>query len=420
MRIFASCVALAAAVSLAQPCPFDAQVRALGSADGGIDALKEITRTMMKEPVVREWIAAPGKGCTTELHPHVTVLESPSNRCSAAIVELERTATGCKEVNVVVGGAPHRMFALVSADARGKLAATWTFSRPGTPVPAPTATAPFRAECAGSLVASDAGVVIAAANDPGLHFDGCSQRGVPEVDVRREVLGCLDKSGSRDVTLRFYGVDAGEPSCIVSTQQVDDVAVVRSGALEHLGPYIDSPAHFRGSTAYFEIVKGAPKWLCADPGFVTNGVCTSPLIAPVAAREGCRPPKNREAMLLRAVDASCAENHFSLARREVDVGNSSLTRMTLEEGDGITNEVELVSQLKGSAVALSACIAPGALAGVIGKLVVSGSGQVVAVSLPNVGGDEACVAKNFTAPVRAFKGQTKRDARVSIYAFRFR
>lgn len=419
MRLFASCVVVFASLSLAQPCPFDEQVRALGSVDAGV-ALEAITRAMLKEPLVKEWLAAPGKGCITETHPRVTVLDSPSNRCAVAIVELERTVSACKEVNVVVGGAPHRMFALVSADARGKLAPTWTFSRPGTPVPPATASAPFRAECAGSLTASDAGVVIAAASDPSLHFDGCVQRGVPEADVRRELVGCLEKSATRDVTLRFYGVDATEPTCLVSTQQVDDVAVVRSGALEHLGPFIDSPTHFRGATAYFEIVKNEPKWLCADPGFVTTGACPSPLVAPAAAREGCRPPKAREQALLRAVEASCTETHFSFSRRELDVGKSSLTRMTLEEGDGLTNEAALVSQLKGAAVALSACVAPGALSGALGKLVVGPSGNIVAVNLPSMGGDAACVEKNFTLPLMAFKGVTRRDARVSIYAFRFR
>jgi hypothetical protein len=211
----------------------------------------------------------------------------------------------------------------------------------------------------------------------------------------------------------------------LSTRQLDGAAVVRTGSLEHLGPFVDSPTHFRGAAAYFELVEGAPKWLCADLGLTAFGACPSPLSIPPAARPGCVPDRTREPVLSRAVQASCPEEHFDFARHDVVLtGKASglaVERLTLEQGDGVTNEAALATTLEAATTAFGGCAASAAAySGKLGAIVVGSSGAVAAIDFPTASGDEACASKTVTPQVKAFRGQLRRDARVSIYAFRLR
>jgi hypothetical protein len=421
-------VAVLSHAALAQPCPFDAKVRALADDPTALSVVSKALEAHFKAS-----LAASRKACDrVETHLRVRTLEA-SRRCATALVELVVAEADCHEISIVTGAPDYvpSHFAMVAADAKGRLGVVWVLEGARDPLPPPPdAGVSFHGECAASIDRGETATLRSIVRLPELHFDGCALRGVPEALVRTEVLAALERDESPNVTCRFFEGDAPHPRCAASTRVTDaGVAVVFAGGfVPDLYP-ADSP-HFEPAGAYFEPGDGGAQWLCNDLRLDQG----TPLTPPPAAREGCTPARAKQGLLRRASEEATPAAVESVWRRAINLPTSSppgasipveasaplklkVERLVLERGRGILNEGTLAARLREGVEAFARCSREwGVLEGAAGSIYTSpGGGARLALDRPL--DDERCVA-TLREALASFGLRHPHNAGMSTYRFR--
>lgn len=416
MRILALGIAVLATAVGAQPkCPFDAKIAALAT---DAAALESVAKLLRVTPAVKQWIQSEARTCKTVTTPRlVRVLEGlSSQRCAAGLVELQLTASECKEVSVRVGGGPQRMYALIVPDSKGSLRVQRTEVLGEDPFPAARTATLARVECGSNLVPTAGGPdrMRAIVANPDVRFDGCILQGVEDARVRQEVEACLAGSSNANVTVRFFERDAASPTCVViTTESFDDhLAVVQSGALVPHGPEIDSGYFFHAASVFFEETDAGATWLCAELGLKLG--------------DACKPPKKKEALIARAreltgYERNTAERH-DVAIAGVDAGVSAirLERLVMESGFAPENEAEFAAAVQGMLTSLAACSKnPAAYDGLNGGAVIGANATVASVLLGPAPNDDECVQR-AQMDLRKFRAKLRYRSGLEFYRFRMR